>query len=86
MSVRDVHGVNPKTPLVLLPAWQECRDSYEICAVWHHRGGTVLKVSEDRVLGKIPLCENDTDGDGDCHLCARHGGCTWPNSGKELGR
>jgi hypothetical protein len=24
---------------------------------------------------KTKACENDTDGDGDCHLCAKFGGC-----------
>ena len=32
-SVRDVQGVRPETPLVLLPGWQECRDSDEIFSV-----------------------------------------------------
>lgn len=78
-SVHDVQGVRPETPLVLLPGWQECRDSDEIFSVWHHRGGSVLRITEPRVLGQQPLCENDTNGDGDCHLCARKG-CFWPNS------
>lgn len=26
------------------------------------------------------LCVNDTDGDGDCHLCARNGGCPLRNT------
>lgn len=79
MSVRDVESVRPDSPLVLLPGWQESRESAEIFAAWRHRGGSVLNITEDCVLGQRSLCENDTNGDGDCHLCARKGGCFWPN-------
>lgn len=79
-SLRLLEAVSTILPLVLLPGWQECRNADEIVAVWHHRGGAVVKVSESRALGEVPLCDNDTNGDGDCHLCSKRGGCDWPKS------
>ena len=78
MGERDVRCVRPDQPLILLEGWQEMRDADEILAIWHNYGGTVLCVSDERALGLAPLCENDTDGDGNCDLCAKKGGCCWP--------
>jgi hypothetical protein len=79
----NLRGINVDRPLILLPDWwlsnPQARDIREAIIMWDSRGGDCVNVSEETVLGKAPLCPEDTDGDGDCHLCAKRGGCTWPN-------
>lgn len=42
-----------------------------------------VKVWARVTIAQNPVCEYDTDGDGNCHLCARTGGCRfrreWPS-------
>ncbi len=43
-----------------------------------HSGDTAAACSAEQLqfIREVELpCERDTDGDGDCHVCARHGGC-----------
>ncbi len=82
LGERDVRCLRPVNPLILLPGYMETRECDEILAIWHHYDGKVLRISEDCARAKIPLCENDTNGDGDCAMCAKTGGCKWPNHSK----
>lgn len=79
-SLHDIVCVGTQDPLILLPAWFKTKNADEIVRYWRDRGGRVVEVYEDQVLGVAPLCSNDTDGDGDCHLCAKLGGCRWPHT------
>lgn len=84
LDLRDIEGRASPHPLLLLPDWRlspvgEIQGGDRLLAAWRSMGGNVLWITEDQVLGKTPLCSNDTNDDGDCHLCIRKGGCPWPN-------
>lgn len=84
-SAERLFGIHFTYPLILLDGWQNLPEAEQICDVWlANRGNnTLLKVSEPSALGRKPLCEHDTDGDGNCHLCVHKGGCLWPNNRPE---
>jgi hypothetical protein len=72
----DVQGRDRSRPLFLLPGFHHNQPTVDAVHMWEQRlGGRVVRVSEACMRGDIPFCANDTDGDGDCHLCARSGGC-----------
>jgi hypothetical protein len=76
----DLRGRNVDRLLILLPDSIRDRETRDLVTMWFYRGGNFIHVSEAIVLGEKPLCPNDIDGDGDCHLCAKlGGGCIWPN-------
>jgi hypothetical protein len=78
-STDNLRGMNVDRPLVLLPDTIQDQKMKEAVAEWFYRDGTFVIIDEAMVLGRKPLCPEDTDGDGNCHLCAKHGGCTWPD-------
>lgn len=76
---QDIRGRSTEgTALVLLPGYQNTRNSHEIIFHWKRWNGLIVTLTDDQVLGRAPLCDNDTDGDGDCHLCVRKECCAWP--------
>lgn len=80
---RDFRGWNNDTLLLLLPEWERSMKPWEardLLMYWDHAGGQRISIKEEVVLGMKPLCENDKDGDGNCHLCVRKGGCQWPKA------
>lgn len=81
MRQMDLVGVATDQPLILLPGYDtDNPDAGRMVTEWRWRGGNFIELTDAVVEGKKPLCGNDTDGDGDCHLCAKRGGCPWPNS------
>jgi hypothetical protein len=84
-SFDEMRAVLPKQPLIRLPGWDSSRDYKllvelnQIVAYWAAYGGSFKDLTEEQSRGSAPLCLNDTDGDGDCHICAGRGGCPWPN-------
>lgn len=77
-SDHDIFGLNTDQPILLLPLWYHAKgDVHNALHWWKNRGGKVLEISENIVIGRAPLCPNDTNGDGDCHICAHKSACQW---------
>lgn len=75
---QDLFGLSADQPILLLPMWYHAKgDVHRGLEYWKRIGGKVLEIQERVVLGKEPLCPNDTNGDGDCHLCAHKMSCQW---------
>lgn len=78
----DLCGWKREVPIVLLPEYQMHGDAAHTRALlrhWDSQGGRIIEVKEEQVLGKQPICPNDTNGDGDCLYCAKSGVCKWPH-------
>ena len=61
-----------------LPKYVYRGEKYTMIAVdTQTDGNKFLRIFENdkEFTGKIETCENDTNNDGDCHLCANKGGC-----------
>jgi hypothetical protein len=77
-ELNDIRGYRPMLPMIMLPDWQMLDGGYEALNDWKRHGGTTLEMTEAQARGEAPLCWRDTDHDGNCPLCVRHGGCPWP--------
>lgn len=77
---QDVRGWHNPTPMLLLPGYNTNPGTLAAVKQWQSHGGRLRPVPE-RYVGENGAaeemsCPNDTDGDGDCHLCVG-GGCRW---------
>lgn len=81
MSEQDVLGWKPELPMLLLPGYNTVISSLNAITLWKLYGGKLRPVPERYIgengPGEAMPCPNDSDGDGDCHLCVGKGGCQW---------
>lgn len=79
METRAPHENEPDTE-----TWQKIKEAFKAHIAKH--GRITLKIATVHLgadamkhARKGTSCPNDTDGDGDCHLCAKTGRCQWPS-------
>lgn len=64
------------------PHIERCTHGRHLGEICPHCGSLDRQRANIRALSR---CPNDTNGDGDCDLCVRSGGCKWTETGEAKG-